>query len=166
MLKRIRRNARHLLKVARNAVLSLRHLPGWLVRTARDPAGRDRVLAAGVFSAIFAVGMASADYVITGGPDWNPGAFDLPRQEYVELTAAPAIPADYEPPPAPVIDDEPAQFYSASVSADDLLGGPRMLQLASYAAPTLSQGGALPAPRAPGSEGASERQSKPVFIAS
>lgn len=166
MLKRIRRNARHLMKLAGRGLLRLRDFPAWLVRTARDPVGRDRMVAATVFSAIFAVGVVCTDYLITGGPDWNPGSFDPPRQEYAEFTAAPALPENFEPPPAPVQEEDVALFHNANVSADDLLGAPRMLQTASYELPVLVQTGARPAPAHPGSEAASIQQVKPSFIAS
>ncbi|UPT64367.1 MAG: hypothetical protein M0D54_07495 [Hyphomonadaceae bacterium JAD_PAG50586_4] len=37
------------------------------------PANRERSKASAVFAAIFAFTAVGVDYVVTGGPDWNPG---------------------------------------------------------------------------------------------
>ena len=118
-----------------------------LYRTLRDDAAaRDRAAAVSTFAFIFAFAVLSVDYVVTGGPDWNPDA------EAAELPAAYTRAAVSPPPrlsdaaqreqPAVV---EPAEI-DYSFTTEDLLGGPGT-DLASYwSSNTAAQG----APLSPG----------------
>lgn len=90
------------------------------------PAIRERALASAVFAGIFAFGIASIDYLITGGPDWNPGA--LGQAYAMEMTApAPRLTAfvSAEPPSgeAPRLEavEEEVDY---SIPTEVLLGGP------------------------------------------
>lgn len=87
---------------------------------------RERALACATFVAIFGVTIGSVDYLITGGPSWNPGgeayAYEAPPPR-----AEPPSPtlAGYEPPPPPPIYAEDyAIFEYAAMSPEALLGGP------------------------------------------
>jgi hypothetical protein len=108
-----------------------RALSGW-----RNRAVREWTWASATFAAIFGCTLVSVDYVITGGPSWNPGgeayAYEAPRQR-----AEPAPPAlvGYEPPPPPPIYAEDYEiFEDAAFTSETLLGGPSSgrLQNAAY----------------------------------
>ncbi len=85
-----------------------------------------------IVAAIMAGGVFGLDYVVTGGPDWNPIGADAPRFELVSSAAAaehPLLPVSYANEPAPelperVVETAALNTHDASVSADDLLGAP------------------------------------------
>lgn len=108
----------------------------FLSRWRDDGAYRASAYGVAAFACIFAFTVASLDYLITGGPDWNPGApaimqeahaatiervtqLNPPRIEALEVMATMT--------PAPL--EEEVSF--ALLSADDLLGGPDDLFMAS-----------------------------------
>lgn len=94
-------------------------------RWRRDEALRERAAASGAFALIAMFALGSVDYLVTGGPDWNPGgeaqAAELPR-------AAPILAVERAP--EPVVAPPPSLILVAaalpdwSVAAEDLLGGP------------------------------------------
>jgi len=91
----------------------------------RDPVARERSLAAGVFALIFAGLVGGVDYVITGGPAWNPNRevqiTFAPPQAYVRAPA-PTF-TNYTPPPSlPVAEAYDVRDYGTPM--EDLLGGP------------------------------------------
>jgi hypothetical protein len=100
-----------------------------------DPAARDRAAAASVFAFIFAFAVVSVDYVITGGPDWNPGAeaAELPAAltAPVALAPPPRFPDAGPPPPLEAPEPVEADYWRTT---DDLLGGPETI-LAAHGAP-------------------------------
>lgn len=108
------------LQFARDTIARVR---GWS-RILGDSVVRERALASAVFAGIFAFGVVSLDYLITGGPDWNPGAMG---QAYaMELSphhfAATQTPADRSgspPPLRPTVEE-----IDYSVPTEVLLGGP------------------------------------------
>lgn len=85
-----------------------------------------------IVAAIMAGGVFGLDYVVTGGPDWNPIGADAPRFELVSSAAAaehPLLPVSYALEPAPelpkrVIETAALETYDPNVSANDLLGAP------------------------------------------
>lgn len=86
---------------------------------------RERALASAVFASIFAFGVLGMDYLITGGPDWNPGgaeayAMEIPQPTFV--TQRPRQATEDTTPPAPPQLTYVAIDYSAADA--DLLGGP------------------------------------------
>lgn len=125
---------------ARLAVTTVAALRAFVARWRDDAAYRARAYGVAAFACIFAFTIASLDYLITGGPDWNPGApaimqeahaatiervtqLNPPRIEALEVMATMT--------PAPL--EEEVSF--ALLSADDLLGGPDELSMASDALP-------------------------------
>lgn len=109
-------------------------LPGALLRFAirlrYDAAQRERTLAQTVFIGIFAFAIGSFDFLMTGGPDLiqgpaaeaqaSPMRYGIAR--YRPVAARPA--AIVENADAPEEEAADLEFEDASVSADDLLGGP------------------------------------------
>lgn len=90
-----------------------------------DPAAQDRALARTVFAAIFGFFVVSVDYLVTGGPDWNPGAAPAPRafaQDRVEVSVF--TPAYATTPVLDVASVEPADY---SFTNETLLGGPDVI---------------------------------------
>jgi hypothetical protein len=86
-----------------------------------NPAARERTSALAAFGFIFSFGLFSFDYVITGGPDWNPGASAAPL-EHARLHAQPLAEAPYEAPPTlPELD---LTAYAPEGAVGELLGGP------------------------------------------
>jgi hypothetical protein len=87
-------------------------------------AQREGMFATAVFAGILAFAVVSLNYLISGGPDWNPGA------PPARVIAAPAPPASLPrvdvaapPPPAPVA--APAvEFLGPLGPVGDLLGDP------------------------------------------
>ena len=85
-----------------------------------------------IVAAIMAGGVFGLDYVVTGGPDWNPIGADAPRFELVASAAAaehPLLPRSIAHEPAPELPErvlaEPQVFTrDPNVSANDLLGAP------------------------------------------
>lgn len=116
------RTVRSIVVAAQAVTTRLRH---WAASTWRNPAVRERALACATFAAIFAATIGSVDYIITGGPSWNPGgeayAYEAPRPR-----AEPPAPTfvGYAPPPPPVYAEDYAIFEYAAMSPDALLGGP------------------------------------------
>jgi hypothetical protein len=113
-------------RLARRALRRFAGLPGWLATTVQairsDPNARERASAAAAFALIFSFGMASLDYLITGGPDWNPGAIAAPLNQPIvtPLTLAPTVAV--EPPPTPPMIELAA--YESIGPIEELLGGP------------------------------------------
>ena len=111
----------------RRLVAIVRSLPrrgyAWLQSLRYDPAARERASATAAFALIFAFGAASLDYLITGGPDWNPGA------EAAALGRRPAIavqalaPSDFVGVPQLELASL-APMAEAPQPTEDLLGGP------------------------------------------
>ncbi len=76
-------------------------------------------------------GALGLDYVVTGGPDWNPIGADAPRFELVSSAAAaehPLLPASFAAEPAPELPERLVEValdtHDPRISADDLLGAP------------------------------------------
>jgi hypothetical protein len=115
-----------LLKSAWNGA---RKAPGWVLRQWRDPVRRDRAAATASFVLIGAFTLASIDYLICGGLDWNPGgeayAVEMPQQPQLpHRVSAPAPEAVLELPPTPALAEAALEATDYSVAAEDLLGGP------------------------------------------
>jgi hypothetical protein len=98
------------------------------------PANRERSKASAVFAAIFAFTAVGVDYVVTGGPDWNPGgvayAMEVSQtQTHGELVvrAGPLAPTQNTEDEA-WIEIAPIDY---SFTTETLLGGPDTI-LASY----------------------------------
>lgn len=98
------------------------------------PANRERSKASAVFAAIFAFTAAGVDYVVTGGPDWNPGgvayAMEInPTQTRGDLVvrAGPLAPTQNAEDDA-WIEIAPIDY---SFTTETLLGGPDTV-LAAY----------------------------------
>ena len=87
------------------------------------PAARERTLASAVFAGIFVFAAGSVDYLITGGPDWNPGGGELQSAQIVERVAPTSLQvASFEPPPSfPALLAVEAPEFEGPVA--DLLGG-------------------------------------------
>jgi hypothetical protein len=104
----------------------------------RNPALRDKAWASATFAAIFGLTLLGVDYVITGGPTWNPGgvayAYEPEPRAVSRLPPTPVALADEPPPPAPLYAEDYEIFEYGFVGADALLGGPSSggLQNAAY----------------------------------
>lgn len=124
-------------RMLRKSRVMARAVQRGLARAWRSSGARERVLAPAVFAAIFALTLVSVDYLITGGPDWNPGgqayAYQPPHQRLAPEPAATFTDYQAPPPAAPQLGDLEVADYT--VSAEDLLGGPQgaRFQNASYA---------------------------------
>ena len=97
-----------------------------LGRLGASPVVRERALASAVFACIFAFATLSMDYLVTGGPDWNPGGGESLSAPIVERVAATSLRiASMEPAPTlpVVIAIETADFGGP---VGELLGGPDM----------------------------------------
>jgi hypothetical protein len=85
-----------------------------------------------IVSLIAAGGLLGFDYVVTGGPDWNPMGAGAPRFELVSSAAAaehPLLPRSIAAEPAPVLPERVVieaalDARDPNISADDLLGAP------------------------------------------
>jgi hypothetical protein len=102
-----------------------RYIGRLLLSHARNPVARERTLAAAVFALIFVGFVGGVDFVVTGGPSWNPGgeaeAAEWTPQAHVR-TPAPTL-VNYAPPPAPLF--APAiDLRDYEIATEDLLGGP------------------------------------------
>lgn len=119
----------------------LRNVAALIARFAEKPVVRRKVRRGGIVAAIALGGVVGLDYIITGGPEWNPGAAEAPRFELVASAAAAetrfaAPPAPYETltrdseavTEAEITEAAPLFAYDPSVSADDLLGAPRFAE--------------------------------------
>ena len=89
---------------------------------------RERLWAVGTFAGLALLLAASFDFLLGGGPNWNPGAEAAPYRAdaYVRLSALPEIP--YAPPPVNVLAAPEEQAKVTPVGyhapAGILLGGP------------------------------------------
>lgn len=99
----------------------------------RNPAKRDRVKAHLAFLLIFAFVVSSVDYLITGGPDWNPAgdayAMEMtgPRSYATPVSAEPtALAAETE-------ETELMAEVDYSFTTETLLGGPDTILAAARA---------------------------------
>ena len=115
----------------------------------RDPAKRDRVKAHLAFVLIFGFVVSSVDYLITGGPDWNPAgeayAMEMrgPRSYAAPVRAEPtALTATAEQEAAAV------EAIDYSFTTETLLGGPDTVLANSAPAPFEGKPGAENAPEA------------------
>ncbi len=90
-----------------------------------DPAARDRALGRTVFAAIFGFFVVSVDYLITGGPDWNPGAAPAPRVTAQNRVEATVFTPAFAPPP--VLQTASLEAGDYSLTTETLLGGPEMI---------------------------------------
>ncbi len=113
-------------RLVRRALRRIAGLPGWLAATVQairsDPNARERASAAAAFALIFSFGLASLDYLITGGPDWNPGAIAAPLNQPIVAPLTPAPTVAVEPPPTlPMIE---LAAYESIGPIEELLGGP------------------------------------------
>lgn len=90
-----------------------------------DRALRERALAGTVFAMIFAGFVGGVDYVITGGPTWNPGgeapAFVAPPHVRAATTTEPIL-VGYAPPPPILTAAVDLRDYEMPI--EDLLGAP------------------------------------------
>lgn len=119
----------------------VRGIAGAALRLKDDAAYRKNACAAAALVATMAITVFSIDYLITGGPDWNPAAPRIVPEAHA-ATLERAMPVtqlnidtlDIMPLTQLTQLDEEVAF--ATLSADDLLGGPEdvapVLQLASY----------------------------------
>ena len=104
-----------------------------LARTAREPAMRRKLRRGAILAAIAAFGLGSFDFLLTGGPAFNPIGADAPRFELVAsaqaaetrvaVAAAPML-AEAAAAPTPIRFEPLMDAYDPLVSADDLLGAP------------------------------------------
>jgi hypothetical protein len=114
--------------------LAARRATAFVGRLRGDAAARERLAAAATFAFIFVFAAASVDYVITGGPDWNPGA----EAQAAELPAAYAQVVPAPPPrlpdaaPSPPLAPPADAYFDPMATADDLLGGPDAVLPARY----------------------------------
>jgi hypothetical protein len=65
-------------------------------KTLLSHSGRERTQAVAVFTLIFAFGVTSVDYLLTGGPELSPGARAAPYAAHTNLIAARSPRADME----------------------------------------------------------------------
>ena len=112
--------------------------PAWLWRFALrlrvDPALRDRTLGQAVFAAIFAFGLASFDFLVTGGMEWSPdmsAVAAVPAHRYVAVQRQ--RPEIFEPAPE-WITAEVQPLDEMAAPNEDLLGGPNTV-LAAWSRP-------------------------------
>ena len=96
----------------------------------QSPEKRDRVKMHLAFALIFAFVVSGTDYVVTGGPEWNPGgeayAMEMPQSQTradLVVRAGPLPPTQQAD--AKELEEIPAIDYSFTTEA--LLGGPEMV---------------------------------------
>lgn len=87
----LRRNASAVIGTGRRGL-------GRAVAAVRSEKPRERLMAAGAFAGLALMMAASFDFLLGGGPNWNPGAEAAPYRadSYLKLSALPEIP--YTPP--------------------------------------------------------------------
>ncbi len=95
---------------------------GWRENTAL----RERTAASVVFAGILLFALVSLNYLVSGGPDWNPGASPAQASPSIERAAANSV-GGFEPEappvlPAPALD--PVEFFDTPGPVGDLLGEP------------------------------------------
>jgi hypothetical protein len=97
-------------------------------RFLRDAAMRDRALAHVVFAGIFVFAVGSFDFLITGGPEWNPGPASAATQvQHLEPTQTRNWQAETAEPPPQYPGIEPRQMMIADgAPVEELLGGPEI----------------------------------------
>lgn len=90
---------------------------------------REGLAAVGAFAALALFAAASLDYLVSGGPDWNPSAQAAPylsADRYVTLSSLPEIAyAPPQPSPEPTLaveEAQPPRVYPSTT--EELLGGP------------------------------------------
>ncbi|MGE0739836.1 MAG: hypothetical protein AB7O98_00725 [Hyphomonadaceae bacterium] len=93
---------------------------------ARDPKKRERFWAASTFAIIFTVFAGGVDYVLSGGPEWNPGAAAAPYVPEVQRVVVAAQAAAEVELPAPVEPIVVHQIADYSFTTETLLGGPEL----------------------------------------
>jgi hypothetical protein len=110
-------------RIRRLTGVILSRMCGWALRVWRDEPARERAQAIAAFACIFAFTFASIDYLITGGPDWNPGG---------EAYAMEAAPSRAPAPPPSIASEPPPTLATLTVAepdyrftSEELLGGPR-----------------------------------------
>lgn len=111
-------------KQARRTRRRFERLAAGLNHLRTDPQARERASAMAAFACILAFGAASLDYLITGGPDWNPGAAAAPLAQPVLTLSRPEAAAYEAPPTLQATLLEEAAFDGP---IPDLLGGPETL---------------------------------------
>ncbi len=115
----------------------LRNILAHAQRIAKNPVKRRKLRRGSVVALIALGGVLGFDYVITGGPDWNPIGADARQFAFVASAAAAetdvrsfpqmVTPAASLPEPDAVMDTDAELLlvtYDPNVSADDLLGAP------------------------------------------
>jgi hypothetical protein len=123
MVPALRRAFRRIGRAAVRVGSFVRSLP-------RERSARERVWASATFALIFALLVGGVDYVLTGGPEWTPGAAPAPSIEPVQRVEATTLPMRAFPLPPPVeADDETDKFALADFSTtnEELLGGPELM---------------------------------------
>jgi hypothetical protein len=110
-------------------------LAAWFQAFRADPDARERASAVAAFAFIFAFGAASLDYVITGGPDWSPGAAAAPLNHPTRIVTQASQAIAYETPPE--LPEVELVAYEPTGPIPDLLGGPET-ELPFAAAPELT----------------------------
>lgn len=134
MRKALRRASRRLLMAGAFVI----GIPGALwkfaVRLGHEPALRDRTLAQSVFAAIFAFALGGVDFVITGGPDWNPGAPAIANHAPARHVVAVALATPIMEAPPTLVTEEAETLGEATLPTEELLGGPDTM-LAAWGVP-------------------------------
>lgn len=85
---------------------------------------RERALASAVFAGIFAFGALGIDYLITGGPDWNPGGAEAYAMEIPQSAAVAPRQSQITQETAPPVHRSAFSEIDYSVAGEELLGGP------------------------------------------
>lgn len=112
----------------------LRNVWARAARLFEKPVQRRKLRRGAIVAAIAATGILGMDYVLTGGPDWNPIGADAPRFELVASAAAAEhalLPGSLAAEPALDLLDHTVALETAAldlhdpnITADDLLGAP------------------------------------------
>ena len=116
MLERLRQFGNHMNRIVRRTLT-------WV----GDGAVRERAAACATFALIFVFAAGSFDFLISGGPDWNPGAPRAPQIVRSEAFATPSRRPHtaWASPPAPP-SYEVTEFVDSG-RVGELLGGPDMI---------------------------------------
>lgn len=121
---------RHAREAAAAALKAWAHLVAAARRLASkvrcNAALREHALASATFAGILALGAVGLDYVITGGPDWNPGgaqayAMEIASPSFVPRSQPHATEAPNLMPPHRSLGFVEIDYSNAT---EDLLGGP------------------------------------------
>jgi hypothetical protein len=109
----------------RSALLAdARRVRDWVWNAWRHPARRERVKATAAFAFIVAFTAGSIDYLITGGPDWNPGGEAYAMEAPQPRVLAAAAPATLSLPAPPGLTPAAPLEIDYSWTSEELLGGP------------------------------------------